>query len=163
MYREDGLRTQAMLSLRIAILILSVPAAYNYLAFDAHAIRSSNLPSDIQWLYRTINLFAFVVAEVLLWTFGLRVLESMAALIRTLIAKNAAPSEWQKVLHRSMRSLAFLAVPGAVLWMMWVYGLYEAGVSYLKISWIIGVPAHLLTACWYLPLIYQWYQLAKAR
>jgi hypothetical protein len=160
---ESSLRKRARLSFRIAILVLLIPAVYNYWAYDAHAVASSRLPSDLATLCRTVEVLGFVVAGTLIWFLGLPILEAIAQLVRILFANGADRTAWQDILYRSLSWAAFLAVPGAALWGMWVFGFYQMDVDFYTISWAIGVPAHLLAACWYLPLMHGWYRLAASR
>ena len=42
--------------------------------------------------------------------------------------------------------------------MAWVFGFYEMQMNFYVLSWLIGIPAHILGACVYIPLIYGWYR-----
>lgn len=157
---DFGLRRRARLSFRLLALVLLVPAVYNYLAFDTRAIAPGRSPSDAATLYRAANVSALIVGFVLIWFAGLPLLEAVARMLRTVFAQNADRAAWQRVLYQSLNRALALASLGAALWMIWVFALYQIGLNFYAISWALGVPAHLLAACWYLPLIYRWYRIS---
>jgi hypothetical protein len=156
---ESVLRKRARRSLRVATGMLLIPALYNYWAFDALAV--SPLPADLARLFRTLNLLGLALAFALIWLFGLAALEASARLVRRMLANGIDRDEWQEVLYKKLAWAAYLAIPGAALWAIWVFGFYQMRIDFQTISWAVGVPAHLLAACLYLPLVYGWYQLAR--
>lgn len=160
---EPSLRKRAQLSFRAAALVLLIPAVYNYWAFDAHAIASGRLPSDLATFYRTANAVAFVVGMTLIWFLGLPIIEAIARLLRVVFANGTDSAAWQRALYRSLNWTVTLAIPGAALWVIWVFGFYRVGVNFYAISWPIGVTAHLLAACWYVPLIHRWYRMVESQ
>ena len=159
---ESSLRERARLSFRVATLVLLIPAVYNYWAFDAIAIASSGLPSDLANLYRTVNVIGFFVGGSLIWFLGVPLLEATARLVRIVFANGTDRTAWQETLYRSLSWTAFLAIPGAALWVLWVFAFYQKNMNFYTISWSAGIPAHLLAACLYLPLIHGWYRLAAS-
>lgn len=156
---ESNLRKHARRSIRISMLVLMIPAIYNYIVFDARAI-AGRLPDDLVVVCRAINLFGFIIGTAAIWFLGLACLELASNAIRFAFARGISPSAWQENLHRSLGLTVYLAVPCAALWAIWVFGFYEMRVNFRVISWAVGIPAHLLAACLYLPLIYRWYRLA---
>ena len=159
----SSLRKRARLSFRVATLVLLIPAVYNYWEFDANVIASSRLPGDLATLYRMINVLGFIVGGPLIWFLGVPLLEAAARLIRTIFANGTDRTTWLETLYRSLSWTAFLAIPGAALWVIWVFVFYQKQVDFYTIYWAVGVPAHLLAACLYLPLIYGWYRLATSK
>jgi hypothetical protein len=155
-----SLRMQATRSLRILELVLLVPALYNYWEFDAHAV--SRLPGLLARDCRAANLLGFVVGGALVWFVGMPTLEGIARLLRIVFAGSTDGTAWQEVLYRSFQRTTRLAVGGAALWVIWVFGFYEMRSDFYTISWAVGVPAHVLAACWYVPLIYRWCRLAES-
>lgn len=156
---HSPLRKAARSSFRLVALVLLVPAIYNYVAFDARTIASGGLPSNVAATYRVINIFAFVVGFGLIWFAGFPLLEAVAKLLRAVFAKRADPAQWLEVLYRSLHRAVILAALGAALWAIWVFAFYQRGVDFYTISWTVGVPLHLLAACWYVPLVYRWYRM----
>ena len=110
-----SLRDRARLSFRVATLVLLIPAVYNCWAFDAFAIASSRLPSDLANLYRTVNVLAFFVGGSLIWFLGVPLLEATARLVRIVFANGTDGTAWQETLHRSLCWTALVAIPGDVL------------------------------------------------
>jgi hypothetical protein len=139
--------------------VLLIPALYNYWAFDALAV--SPLSADLARLFRTLNLLGLAFAFALIWLFGLVALERIAGLVRRVFANEIDRDQWLAVLHKRLTRAPYLAIPGAALWGIWVFGFYDLRIGFQTISWSVGVPAHLLAACLYLPLIHDWYQLAR--
>lgn len=160
---EPDLRKRARLYFRLAASVLLIPAVYNYWAFDAHAIASGRLPSDLTTFYRTVNVVAFVIGVTLIWLLGLPILQAIAGSLHILFAKGTDRAAWQAALYRSLNGAVVLAIPGAALWAIWVFAFYQVGVNFYTISWAIGVPAHLLAACWYVPLIHCWYRMTESQ
>jgi len=160
---ERILQRRARFCFRFATFVLLIPAVYNYWAFDAQAIASGRLPSDFATFYRTVNVVAFVTGATVIWFLGLPVLQAIAGVLRMVFANDTNGATWQRVLYRSLNRAAVLAIPGAALWAIWVFAFYRMGVNFYKLSWAIGVPAHLLAACWYIPLIHRWYRVAESQ
>jgi len=157
---DSSLRRRAQRSFRVTALILLLPAVYNYWAFASRAMPS--LPADIASFCRTVNILGFVIGGALIWFLGVPTLEAIARLLRIAVANGTDRTAWEEVLYRSLTWTVYLAIPGAALWMIWVFGFYQLHSDFRTISWAIGVPAHLLGACWYVPLIYRWYRLATS-
>ena len=160
-YAESRLKKQARLSLRLAATILFLPAIYNYWEFDAQEV--SPLPDDLAKLCRAVNILGIAVSAVVIWFLRLPVLEALARLLRALFASATDRSTWEDVLYQSMPRMIYLAVPGAALWTFWVFAIYQRDSDFHTISWAVGIPAHLLAACWYVPLLHRWYRLAQTR
>ncbi len=158
---EARLRTQARRSFRLSAMVLFLPAVYNFWAFDARVI--TPLPVDLANLCRTANILGCVIVGGLIWFLGVPCLEAIARLLRIVFARGADGTAWDEVLYRSLNRTEYLAIPGAVLWTIWVFGIYQTHSDFYTISWTVGVAAHLLAACWYLPLIHGWYRLAVSR
>jgi hypothetical protein len=142
--------------------ILLAPAIFNYYAFDLQMIANSSLPSPTQTLYRATNILGFAVGSALIWFLGFPLLERVSQLIRLALASHTSLSRWLAIFYASVRSAVYLAIPGAILWAIWVVGFYYLGIGFYRISWSVGVPAHLLGALWYVPLVCRWYKLASA-
>jgi hypothetical protein len=151
-------RVQGQRSFRTTAFVLFLPAIYNYWAFDAGEV--SRLPDDLANLCRTANILGLVVGGVLIWFLGLPSLELLSRFLRGVFAGGTDHVAWQGILYRSLSLTPYLAVPGAALWAIWVFCFYQLNTDFYVISWSVGIPAHLLGACWYVPLIYRWYRLA---
>ncbi|KAA5546222.1 hypothetical protein FYK55_04855 [Roseiconus nitratireducens] len=154
-------RDRALASLRLAFLILLAPALMNYYAFDTYVVSAGGLPRSVEMLSRAVNLSGFVIGGVLIWQYGLSFLERISHGIRAVFAGHCRIATWDGVLYQSLESSTVLAIAGAALWFVWVVGFYFVQIDFQTISWWVGVPAHLLAAMLYVPLLYRWYSLAK--
>lgn len=149
----SDLRRRARLSFRLTVLILLGPAAYNCWAFNHYALaRLTHL--------HEINFTLLAIGAALILFLGFPVLEAISRVLRFIFGQRADRADWQDALYRSLNRTVYLAIPGAVLWVIWVIGFYEMRANFYTISWAVGVPAHLLAACWYVPLLYRWFRLA---
>jgi hypothetical protein len=146
--------------MHVAIAMLLIPALYNYWAFDALAV--SPLPADLARLFRTFYLLGMAIAFALIWLVALPGLEVIARLARIVFAREIEPAAWLEVLHKKLTAAPYLAIPGAALWAIWVFGIYQMHLDFHSLSWAVGVPAHILAACLYLPLLFAWYQLSRS-
>ena len=153
-------RRSALAAFRTAFLILLAPALFNYYAFDTHAI-SGGIPPILQAVYRTTNLVGIVVGSTFIWFFALPVLEAVARTIRNVVARDASTDSWDGALYVSLKPAVYLAVPGAILWVLWVVGFYFLQLDFVMISYGVGIPAHVLAACLYVPLLIRWYRLSR--
>ncbi|MEM1069001.1 MAG: hypothetical protein AAGG48_23220 [Planctomycetota bacterium] len=158
--KESADKTRARRSFRLATVILWVPAVYNYLEFDAIAL--TGLPGDVEWLYRSVNVVLLLTGFVLLWFIGLNLVERTSLLLHRVFASHTDVKDWQETLYRSVPRIVRLALFGAGLWLIWIVGFYRMDWDFYTLSWVIGVPAHALAACWYLPLLVRWYQLVTS-
>ena len=158
---ESSVRREARRWFHSAVGILFLPAVYNYWAFDAYAV--GRLHEDIASLYRVVNMLGLGIVAALIWYLGLPCLEAIAQCLRIVFARSADREAWDETLYRSLRTVVYLVVPGAVLWIIWVFGVYQMHGDFYAMSWAIGIPAHLLGACWYVPLAYRWYRLAVSK
>ncbi|PQO39002.1 hypothetical protein C5Y96_03790 [Blastopirellula marina] len=96
---------------------------------------------------------------VVCWFAFVPVLEFLSRTIRSIVARNTDPKQWDEVLYVSLKPAALLAIPGMILWIIWVTGFYFLGANFFVISYAVGIPSHILAACLYVPLLYRWYKL----
>ncbi|MBN1911134.1 MAG: hypothetical protein JW818_15415 [Pirellulales bacterium] len=157
---EPVSRRRAKRAFRKAAAVLLAPAIYNLCAFEAH-VHDSIRPEAAPVMH-FFDVLGFVIACGLIWLLGLTALESVSFILFSAFARKTDPTAWQEVLYRSFDRAVYLTAAGAVLWGVWVFCFYQMDCDFQLISWAIGIPAHLLAACWYVPLIYRWYQLATA-
>ena len=154
-------RRLAIAAVRKAFVILLAPALFNYYAFDTAAIDSSISPR-LQVLFRTTNLIGIAVGAAMIWFLALTVLEFAGRTVRSVVAPDVSTDTWDDALYTSLKPAAYLAVLGAILWGLWVVGFYFVQLDFVMISYGIGIPAHILAACLYVPLVVRWYKLARA-
>lgn len=148
-------------SVRVALLILLAPALYNFICFNFTP--NANRPErSIYAVYRTLNSLGFVLTVAGVWFFGLTVFEFVTGGFHSIYARNSRLEDWKETLYTILRRIPFFAVPGAVLWAIWVMAIYQLQLGFYFVSIPIGIAAHLLAACVYVPLFYRWYKLERA-
>ena len=152
----------AMRSVWAAILILLVAGLFNYYAFDQVIIAEKVAPR-LQVTVRVINLTGIVTITLVAWFLLVPALETLGRWGRYLTGEKAPVAAWSEALYRSLRPAFYLAIPGAILWAIWVMGFYFVHLDFFVLSIGVGVPAHLLAAVLYLPLLVRWYLLARSR
>ena len=148
--------------LRRMLLVLLIPALYNYIEFDLIAISASRLPAKLAVITRLVNVTGFLVGAIVIWFYGLSILEFIAGLIRRLFASRIDSRVWNAVLYNSLPLAFRLSIAGAGLWIVWVVGFYRLDLPFLLISWPVGILAHILAAVWYITLCIRWYQVSVA-
>jgi hypothetical protein len=156
---DSPTRRSAVAAFRTAFVILLTPALFNYFAFDA--MMSAGVSARLHVLFRAANLAGFAAASVLIWFFGVPLLEAASRTIRRVFARDASRESWDGALYVSLKPMAYLAAPGAVLWAVWVVGFYFLQVEFVAISLGVGIPGHILGACLYVPLLMRWYQVSR--
>jgi hypothetical protein len=156
---NDDRRT-ANRSVRLALVILLIPAIYNFICF--------NFPSDgnldelpIYGVYRTFNSIGLLLVVVAVWLLGLKFLEFLTGGIHSVFAQKSNLKDWNEALYAIVRQMPLFAVPGAVLWAIWVLAFYQLQLGFYTISLPIGILSHVLAAFLYVPLIYRWYKMER--
>ncbi len=157
-FSEEAIaRRRAETSLRIALCILSVPAAYNYYWFNLR-YAANPLPSvDLMF---AIDAAAGIAVFVGVWFFGLPLLELATLFIHRLLGR-AVLQLWNAELYAVLRRAVVLSIAGALVWGVWVLLFYSSSVNFFVISIPAGILAHLLAAALYLPLFYRWFRIEK--
>jgi len=155
-------RRAALAAFRTAFLILLAAALFNYYAFDTHTI-IGGFPPILQAAYRITNLVGIAIGSAFIWFFALPVLEAVARQIRNVVARDVSTDSWDGALYVSLKPAVYLAVPGSIIWVLWVVGFYYLQLDFVMISYAVGVPAHVLAACFYVPLLVRWYRLSRTR
>lgn len=150
-------REQALRSLRIALIILLIPAAYNLYCFDYAGIRKPYLFRDV---FRIANITGMTLIALFVWFPALNILEVAIRFVRKEWAPETQLSEWYSEIYKALRRAPYLAVPGAFLWYIWVEAFYEKSMSF-ALTLMIGAAAHLLAAFLYVPLLLGWYRLYR--
>jgi hypothetical protein len=153
-------RGAANRSVRIALSIMLIPALYNFISFNfALADTLHEAPSFV--VYRTFNFIGLLLIVVAIWLLGLKFLEFLTGGIHSVVARKSNLKDWNGALYSIVRRLPFFAIPGAALWAVWVWAFYQLQLGFYSISVPIGIGAHLLAACLYVPLIYRWYKMER--
>ena len=156
----DQNRLRALHSIRFALGILLVPAIYNFLCFN-FSLDVSRIEVPFLGIYRTVNTIGFLVIVASIWFFGLTAFEFITGGIHAIAARKSKLDDWKESLYDILRRAPFFAVPGAVLWTIWVLAFYQIQLDFFTVSVPIGIAAHILAACLYVPLIYRWYKIER--
>lgn len=151
-------RVKARHSVRIAMLILIVPAVYNFLCFNLY-LNPRRIQLPLHSIYVTINSLGIVLIAFVIWSFGLAILEFIAGGLHSILARKSLLDDWKSTMYVIVRRAPKFAVAGAVLWSIWVAAFYQLRLGFYAVSVPVGVAAHLLAACLYVPLFYRWYKI----
>ncbi len=154
-------RWTALHNVRMAMLILLVPAGYNFICFNFPS-NADQIDLPIYTLYRAVNLVGLVLVVSVVWFFGLTFCELVTGGIHAIVARKSRLEDWKAALYRTLRRAPVLAVPGAALWAIWVAAFYQARLGFFVVSVPVAVAGHLLAACLYVPLIYRWYKMERS-
>ncbi|MDG2220901.1 MAG: hypothetical protein P8L85_05950 [Rubripirellula sp.] len=159
-------RVAALRALRTSLYILLVPGIYNFICFHFPEL-FSNSGFQVHELARVANLTLLCLTVGLIWIGGLALLERVAAIIhwalKRMLGSNSSFERWQAELHLALRRSPTLAFWGAILWIIWCLAIFSFHLDFVTVSLPIGIAAHLLAACLYVPLVYQWYKLEQSR
>lgn len=160
---ENVHRSRARFAFRATLLLMMVPALYNYLEFDAHILMGSGIPSLSAMVMRITNLVGILLAALSIWFAGFPLLEKLSSAVHLVFANHTRLEAWQAQLYMAIYRGAILAIPGAILWLVWVFGFYSMRINFFVISWAVGAPAHALAACVYGPLLVNWFRIARRK
>ncbi|MEZ6119934.1 MAG: hypothetical protein R3C28_25650 [Pirellulaceae bacterium] len=152
-------RSAARRSVRIALLMLLMPALYNFACFNFPP--TATLP--IHRLYQAVNSLGLISIVAFVWFFGLTCLEGVTGGIHAMVARTSSLAAWKNELYAILSRLPWFAIPGAVLWTIWVAAVYQLRIGFYAVSVPVGIAAHVLAACLYVPLAYRWYKLEQQR
>ncbi|MCA9034938.1 MAG: hypothetical protein KDA91_07410 [Planctomycetaceae bacterium] len=151
-------RQQAHAAVRWTLVLL-IPAVMNDIALSAAWV--SRLPNSAAVIVVAFHIGFFLSVALLMWFFVFRVLELFSEKIRATVAANVDPVRWQHVFYKSTGRLRLLLLFGVLLWMIWIAAIFAGRLNFLIVSVLIGIPAHILGAVYYLPLFWQWYKLRR--
>jgi hypothetical protein len=116
---------------------------------------------------RTVNLVTLCLTVVSIWFWGLILLERIATLIYWVVRRKrvcrSTLQQWKQQFYQALQRGPNLAFLGAILWVIWIVAIYSLQLDFFSVSLPIGIAAHILAACLYLPLFYSWYRLERER
>lgn len=155
-----GLRANALRRIRYALLILLLPAIYNFICFS---LLVDSLVGDLHmWMiYWAVNGMGFATLATAVWFLGLRLLEVLTVVVHKIFGSKATLENWNAALYEVLVRGPLLAVLGAIVWGIWVVAYYHLSVGFYMISIPTGIAGNLLAACLYVPLLYRWYSLER--
>ena len=147
-------------SLRLALLILLVPAVYNFVCFHLR-YNGSRIDLSMDTVFLAINSCGFLLIAAAIWFLGVLALEFITRVLHSIFSRSSRLDDWREALYDILRRAPFFAVPGAVMWVIWVHAFYQLRLGFYAVSVPIGIVAHVIAACFYVPLIYRWYKLER--
>lgn len=153
-------RQTANLGVRIALVILLIPAIYNFICFN-FPFSGNRVGFPVHGVFLTVNAIGLVLTAAGIWFFGLKLLEVLTGGIHFIVARKSKIDDWNEALYAIARRMPYFAVPGAVLWAIWVFGFYQLHLGFYIVSIPIGIMSHVLAAFLYVPLIYRWYKMER--
>jgi hypothetical protein len=162
-------RKLARWSLLLSYLFLAIAAVFNNWAFLASipfgmGPRSGPFVSvfDVSISY-SVTALIVVTGFGIAWFFlGLGILETLTRVLHSVFSKKETVSPWIKQLHIVCKQSLLFALPGALLWVFWVYGFYFLEIEFYALSVPVGVAAHVLAAGFYLQLFVRWFLVERA-
>ncbi len=153
----SGARRLGIWHLRISLLFLLIPAAYNTAHFNAAAFVGWPNPL-ISLLFQLTNWFWLIVTGLALWFGGLWLLEGVTGLAHGWCSRRDTRLSWRQALYTTLQTAPLLATFGALTWGFWVFAFYQLKWDFFLISIPAGILGHGLAAGLYVPLFYRWYR-----
>lgn len=153
-------RSSALFSVRVAIGLLLPAGLFNFFAFDRFVLRE-DMPIGLLFAVRIFDIAAILLIGIVCWFLTVPVLEGVGRFIRHFVGRRASIVAWNDALYRSLKPMGYVAVPGAILWVIWIVGFYFVQGNFFFLSVAVGIPAHLLAAALYIPLFVRWFLLAR--
>lgn len=154
----DADRT-ALWRLRWTLLLLLPGAMLNAVVWDIKVVQGT----PFAWLMRAGNVMLFLFGVLAIWFFALPVLRFVVFIIHRLLGCSTL-DRWNECLLESFRRLPLWAAPGCVLWLIWgsVFFAQNDEPGFGLVTFLLAAAAHLLAACWYVPLLIRLIQIERA-
>ncbi|MFN3148309.1 hypothetical protein [Bremerella sp.] len=158
---QPPLRREALKSVRKATLLLTAAGYFNLYVFGCNYYPFRILsPLDVAMIaFQVMGTAAIAIA---CWFLLLPLLEFTGRLIHNWLSPRSDTQPWSDAIYVSLKPAAKLAVAGVILWVTWVIGFYDFRIDFFVISYAVGIPAHILAACLYVPLLFRWYKLWRS-
>lgn len=150
---------KALRSLRISLVLLLIPAAYNFGSYSMSL--SPKVHGDFLKLLTYGGLVGIALAITAIWLLGLPLLELITYVLHAIFGRRSSLAQWKQELYLTVRRLPWFAIPGAMIWSAWTFAFYQVGLDFMAISLPAAVAAHIIGALVYFPLLYRWYVLEK--
>ncbi len=149
----------AMLRLRWTLVLLLPGAILNAVVWDIKLVHDT----PFVWLMRAGNVLLFLFGVIAIWFFALPALRFVVSIIHRLRGRSTF-DRWNDCLLESFRRLPLWAAPGCVLWLIWssVFFAQIDEPGFGLTTFLLASAAHLLAACWYLPLVIRLIQIERA-
>lgn len=149
----------AMWRLRWTLVLLLPGAILNAVVWDIKVVQGA----PFALLMRAGNVLLFFFGVLAIWFFALPVLRLVVSIIHRLLGRGSL-DHWNACLLDSFRRLPLWAVPGCVLWLIWgsVFFAQADEPGFGIITFLLAAAAHMLAACWYVPLLVKLIRIERA-
>lgn len=149
---DPELRAMAQGRFKVSCWILTFPTLLNWVFFNWR----------LRPEYVLVNCLGLIALAIVVAFYGFRIVERLSSTIQRIVCRNEARQEWDRVLWKALVALPGFIAIGSLLWTLWVIGFYVMNINFVLISYAVGMPAHVLAACFYVPLIIRWFRIARA-
>ncbi len=155
-------RNRAKWIVRCTLMILAVPVAVNVCAICFGDTGHRGLAMDLRWLLAIWNAIWLTLLFAALWMIGLWLIESLARAIHFFAGGKTTRAQWLTSLHESLWPMVPVAAMGSMLWVAWlgVFFLASHAGGYMT-DVVFQCGAHLLGACVYGNVFWNWYLLRR--
>jgi hypothetical protein len=164
---QSAERSAARKNIRHALLILVIPAVWNYgclfwpdlIAIPQPRVEPTFLDSAVQ-VMSLGNLLLIVAAFIGLWFCALKVLDWIAMTVHRLFGGHTTRTQWLESMYYSLWTLRWAARLGAVCWIAWlILFFYARAGDPFWTCFLMGTIGHLIGAWVYGTVFYNWYRL----
>ena len=159
-------RSSARRSIQLSLLIFLIPTIYNFVCFDIERTRSiaeiNNIVTPMVSFFQIIGFIGIANAFIALCFLTLPLCEIATLCLNRWLGQRNNLDLWKTELYASMIALPKFAIPGAILWSLWVFLFYQFGMAFTTVSISVSVAAHLLAATFYIPLFVAWFKIERS-
>ena len=140
------------------ILVLAVPAVVNVLLFN-YFVTGRVDSRGLFILMATLNVIGVALVIFGLLFGGFYYLELMTRLANRIFGGGQRLNDWYRALFSVLQQALTLAVPAALLWLIWLAMFYATDVGFFLYSIPIALASHLMAASLYCGLFWKWYKI----
>jgi hypothetical protein len=164
-------RPVALKTIRDALLILAIPAVWNYgclfwSEFAGVPRDGRMFDADDDPVIRVMavgNLFLLAATFLGLWLFALKILDGIALAVHHFFGGRTSNTEWLESMYYSLWTLLWASRLGAVCWIVWlILFFYARTFDPFWTCFVMGTVGHLIGAWVYGTVFYNWYRLRQA-
>lgn len=142
---------------RGSLLLLLAPGLHNFCELETPIGRNDVHLSPVGM----INLLGIVTLTITVWFYGLELIVWAAEKIRAYCAPRVTRADWQRPVTRALGRALRASLMGAAVWFAWNLAYFHWHADFTTVSLVAGIPAHLLAAAVYLPLMLDWFRLVR--
>ena len=140
------------------ILVLTVPAVVNLCLFN-YFVTGQVDSRSLFIAMATLNAIGVALVILGLLFGGFYCLELMTRSANRMFGSGQRLNDWYQALFSVLQQALLLAIPAAVLWLIWLAMFYATDVGFFLYSVPIAVACHLMAASLYCGLFWKWYKI----